>query len=55
MLKGIAGAAQYEKLVGEPGDGYKQRMPVFMAHVTIILLILIGNVMEYRKRKGAQA
>jgi hypothetical protein len=55
MLKGIAGAAQYEKLVGIQGDGYKQRMPVFMAHVTIILLILVGNFMEIRRRKGAQA
>jgi hypothetical protein len=55
MLKGIAGAAQYEKLAGAPGDGYKARMPVFMAHVTIILLILVGNMMEIQRRKGAQA
>ena len=55
MLKGIAGAAQYEKLINDPGDGYVNRMPVFMAHVTIILLILIGNITEIRRRREARA
>jgi hypothetical protein len=54
MLKGIAGAAQYERLVGAPGEGYKNRMPVFMAHLTIILLILVGNYTEIKRRMEAR-
>lgn len=54
MLKGIAGAAQYEKLVGFEGEGHTNRMPVFMAHVTIIMLILVGNFIEIRQRKAAR-
>ncbi len=55
MLKGIAGAAQYERLADAPGQGYKNRMPVFMAHVTIILLILVGNVQEIQRRRKVDA
>ena len=51
MLKGIAGAAQYERLIDEPGDGYKNRMPVFMAHAVIIGLILLGNLGEILRRR----
>jgi hypothetical protein len=54
MLKGIAGAAQYERLVDAPGEGYRNRMPVFMAHLTIILLILVGNAGEIKRRLEAR-
>jgi hypothetical protein len=55
MLKGIAGAAQYERLVEAPGLGYTNRMPVFMAHITIIALIIIGNFTEIRRRREARS
>ncbi|MBW3622446.1 MAG: hypothetical protein KY468_03445 [Armatimonadetes bacterium] len=55
MLKGIAGAAQYERLVNAPGQGFLNRMPVFMAHLTIILLIILGNWSEIRRRREARA
>ena len=55
MLKGIAGAAQYERLIGVDGPGQIQRMPVFMAHVTIILLILVGNYLEIQNRRRREA
>jgi hypothetical protein len=55
MLKGIAGAAQYEKLIREPGEGYVSRMPVFMAHVTIIALVLFGNIDEIRRRRQGES
>jgi hypothetical protein len=55
MLKGIAGAAQYERMIEEPGQGYTGRMPVFMAHMMIILLIVIGNIIQFRERREREA
>lgn len=55
VLKGLAGAAEYEELIHHPGVAL-QRMPAqSSAHVLIILLIVLGNVIYFRARRRGEA
>jgi hypothetical protein len=57
IMGGLLGAAEYEKLAGNPGlakDGMRVQL---FAHIVIILFILVGNIgffMERRKRRQAE-
>lgn len=59
MLKGLAGAAQYESLVfgrSARERGIMWMTSVSMTHILIIALIIVGNALEIagRKRRGTQ-
>ncbi|MEW6523808.1 MAG: hypothetical protein AB1445_09615 [Bacillota bacterium] len=44
MLSGLRGAAEYEKLIGEPGRATKLMDAQSVAHMLIIILIVLGNI-----------
>ncbi|MGI6632989.1 MAG: hypothetical protein ACOX5M_08040 [Bacillota bacterium] len=49
IIPGLSGAAQYEKLLDEPGLGVKLMDAQSLGHVIIIGLVIIGNI-GYRLR-----
>jgi hypothetical protein len=51
VLKGLAGAAEYEKLVGYEGNALKRMPAQSSAHALMIALIVIGNVIFLRSRR----
>jgi len=54
LLGGLAGAAEYEQMIDRPGWGVTGMAAQSLAHVTIALLIVLGNVMYFwNRRKGA--
>ena len=57
MLAGLAGAANYEKLMNEEGPASEKMPSQSWAHLLIIVLIIIGNItyfiMNKRKEKDA--
>ena len=55
MLGGMAGAAEYETLVGVPGSATKGMDAQSLAHFLIIVLILIGNLLHLASRRKATA
>ena len=56
LLGGLAGAAEYEKLVGEGGTAAKKMDAQSLGHVVIILFILLGNLIYFlRWREGRAA
>jgi len=44
MMRGLAGAAEYEELVGFQGDATRRMVAQSFAHLLIIVLIIVGNV-----------
>ena len=52
MVGGLRGAAEYEKLNHEKGGGARGMLAQSSAHLYIVLLIVIGNVIYFRQRKG---
>lgn len=55
ILKGLAGAAEYEQLLGYRGDALKRMPAQSSAHLLIIALIVLGNVIYFRARRRGQA
>jgi hypothetical protein len=54
MLGGMAGAAEYETLLRQPGTATKGMDAQSLAHLLIVFLILLGNWSWWRgKRRGA--
>jgi hypothetical protein len=55
ILKGLVGAAEYERLIGYRGEA-TERMPAqSFAHVLIIALVAVGNIqflLSRRRSKG---
>jgi hypothetical protein len=52
MLTGLRGAAEYEKLIGKPGQAVAGMDAQSIAHVVIIVSILVGNLgFYYEKRR----
>jgi hypothetical protein len=49
---GLKGAAEYENLDGHLGGGNRGMISQTAAHLFIISLIAIGNILYFRKRKG---
>jgi len=44
MLGGLKGAAEYEQLIGRPGDGSRGMDAQTAVHVFVVLSILLGNL-----------
>jgi hypothetical protein len=55
LLGGMAGAAEYEKLRGEKGKATEGMDAQSLAHVFVALCIVMGNVVQWTKRKGEGA
>jgi len=56
LLGGLAGAAEYEKLVGVPGTATRGMDAQSLGHLAIIVFIIIGNLLYlYLKRTGKLA
>ncbi len=51
MLDGIRGAAEYEKLLGQPGDAMKTTDVLNLTQVWVLLLVILGNIAYYGERK----
>lgn len=55
LLGGMAGAAEYEKIRGEKGTATRGMDAQSMAHVFVAFCIVLGNWVQWRKRKQAAA
>lgn len=60
FLGGLAGAAEYEKLVGRPGYATRGMFIQSAVHILIVGLVVAGNVAQFslwwlRRRKGGRA
>ena len=55
LLGGMSGAAEYEKARGEKGTATRGMDAQSMAHLFVALMILLGNVVQWVKRRGAPA
>lgn len=53
MLGGLKGAAEYEQLIGRPGDGTNGMRSQKLVHYMIIGFILIGNVAYWLSRRSS--
>lgn len=53
MLGGLAGAAEYETLIGRPGQATEGMRPQSVAHLIIILFIALGNGAYFLSRRSA--
>ena len=52
MVGGLRGAAEYELLIGIGGSGARGMLAQTGAHLYIILLVIVGNVIYFRSRKN---
>jgi hypothetical protein len=55
LLNGIAGAAEYEKLLNAPDQGMLAMPAVTAVHVLMVLLVLVGNIAYFASRRRAAA
>ncbi|MFH1567202.1 MAG: hypothetical protein ABIL09_04320 [Gemmatimonadota bacterium] len=55
LLGGLAGAAEYEALVGAPGLATSGMEPQSVTHLIIVLFILFGNAVFFASRRRARA
>jgi len=53
LLGGMAGAAEYEKLRGEQGTATRGMDAQSLAHLFVAFCIVLGNVVQWAKRKEA--
>lgn len=53
LLGGMAGAAEYEQLRGEVGMATEGMDAQSLAHLFVALCIVLGNVVQWKRRKGA--
>ena len=51
LLGGLAGAAEYESLIGYPGRGHSGMQPQSVTHLIIILFIVLGNTVYFISRR----
>lgn len=54
MIPGSAGAAQYEKLVGAPGQALASQDPLSLGALFVTLLVILGNI-GYFATRGKKA
>ncbi len=54
VIGGLKGAAEYENLLGQPGGGNRGMLAQTSAHVYVIVLIVIGNILYFRGRKNGK-
>ncbi|UCC43390.1 MAG: hypothetical protein JSU65_09605 [Candidatus Zixiibacteriota bacterium] len=50
MVGGLRGAAEYESLIGVGGSGGRAMLAQTVAHLYVIVLIILGNVVYFRSR-----
>ena len=55
MIGGLAGAAEYEKLVEIPGSATAGMRTQSIAHLIIVAFILIGNAAYFASRRRGAA
>jgi hypothetical protein len=55
LLGGMAGAAEYEKARGEKGSATRGMDAQSLAHFFVAFCILLGNVVQWTKRRRAAA
>ena len=53
LLGGLAGAAEYETLIGEPGQATVGMQPQSVTHLIIVLFIILGNTVYFLSRRQA--
>ncbi len=53
LLGGMAGAAEYEKMRNEKGSATRGMDAQSMAHFFVAFMILLGNLVQWTKRRGA--
>ena len=51
MVGGLRGAAEYEQLIGRGGSGARAMLAQTAMHLYVIALIVVGNVIYFRKRR----
>ncbi|MBD3403201.1 hypothetical protein GF420_09925 [candidate division GN15 bacterium] len=51
LLGGMSGAAEFEKIVEEPGDGTTFILSQMFAHAIVILFVIIGNAAFFTERR----
>jgi hypothetical protein len=51
LLSGLKGAAEYEQLLGITGSGTRGMDAQSSAHLAIIVLVVVGNVIYFRGRR----
>jgi len=51
MAGGLRGAAQYEQLIKREGGGLRGMLAQSTAHIYVVLMIIIGNVVYFRSKK----
>lgn len=54
LVVGLKGAAEYEKLIGKPEKAYLGMKAQSIAHVAIILLVVLGNVVYFLSRRKTE-
>jgi hypothetical protein len=52
MIGGLRGAAEYEELIHRPGSGARGMLAQTSAHIYVIVMILLGNIMYFRLRRA---
>ena len=52
VVGGLRGAAEYENLLGKTGKGNRSMPAQTSAHLYVIALIIIGNIIYFRNRPG---
>ncbi len=55
LVSGLAGASEYETLVGHPGSAVRGMVPQSAVHLVIILFIIFGNTMYFLQRRSARS
>ena len=55
MVGGLRGAAEYEQLIGIGGSGSRGMLAQTGAHLYVILMVIIGNVLYFRSRRKQAA
>jgi len=54
MMGGLRGAAEYEKLIDQDGGGARGMLAQSSAHVYVIALIIIGNVLYFTSKRRSR-
>ncbi|MCK4574485.1 MAG: hypothetical protein KAU36_08940 [candidate division Zixibacteria bacterium] len=56
MIGGLRGAAEYELLIERDGGGARGMLAQSTAHIYVIIMVIIGNVIYFRsRRRGGSA
>jgi hypothetical protein len=54
LVGGLRGAAEYERLIDRSGGGARGMLAQSTAHLYVILLVVLGNVVYFRSRRRSQ-